>query len=197
MENELIDDFQSGMTESQQHSKQRGVVKTFGWISFVIAIFYLLSGLISLVSSSMMSSISKMSSSVSGNQMDYFESLSSLQMLNSTLTLIVALIVIIGSVGFVTFKEWGRKLYIGACVGGILTNLIGVFIALYSMSLVSELTQNVSGMSPQDAQIMEGVFGTFGSFFSIITIVFSLIPITYLVINIFIAINAKTKELMS
>lgn len=197
MENDIIDDFQSGITQNDTNTKQRGLVKTFGWISFGIAIFYLFSGLISLVSSSMMSSISRLSSTVSGNQLDFFERIGSLQMLNAGLTLIVALMVIIGAIGFVTFKEWGRKLYIGACTGGVITNLLGIYIAIYSMSIVSEISQSVSGMNRQDAQIMENVFGTFGSFFSIIAIIFSLIPITYLVINIFIAINPKTKALMS
>jgi hypothetical protein len=52
-------------------------------------------------------------------------------------------------------------------------------------------------MSRSDAQVVEAVFGTFGSIFSIIAIIFSLIPITYLVINLFIANNQKTKALMS
>lgn len=197
MENDIIDDFQSGITQNDTNTKQRGLVKTFGWISFGIAIFYLFSGLISLVSNSMMSSFSRLSSTVSGGQMGFFEHISSLQMLSAGLTLIVALMVIVGAIGYVTFKEWGRKLYIGACIGGILTNFLGVYIAIYSMSIITEFTESMPNISRQDAQIVEGVFGTFGSVFSIIAIIFSLIPITYLVINIFIAINAKTKELMS
>jgi hypothetical protein len=129
MENDIIDDFQSGITQNQTDSKQRGLVKTFGWISFGIAIFYLLSGLFSLASSSMMNSISRVSSSLSGNELGYFERIGSLQMMSAALTLLVSVIFIIGAIGYVNFKEWGRKVYIGACLGGLLTNFLGVYVA--------------------------------------------------------------------
>jgi hypothetical protein len=196
MENDIIDDLQSGITQNQTNTKQRSLVKTFGWISFGIAIFYLFSGLISLVSSSVMSSISGMSRTTGGNELDFFNRISSIQSLNAGITLVVALLVIIGSIGYVTFKEWGRKLFIAGCVGAIATNLLGIYIAIYTMSIVSNMADSMSGMNQQEAQVMESVFGTFGSIFSILAIVFSLIPITYLVINIFIALNSKTKELM-
>lgn len=196
MENDIIDDLQSGITQNQTNTKQRGLVKTFGWISFGIAIFYLFSGLISLVSSSVMSSISGMSRTTGGNELDFFNRISSIQSLNAGITLVVALLVIIGAIGYVTFKEWGRKLFIAGCVGAIATNLLGIYIAIYTMSIVSNMADSMSGMNQQEAQVMENVFGTFGSIFSILAIVFSLIPITYLVINIFIALNSKTKELM-
>jgi|GEM_PF-3251598 len=197
MENDIIDDFQSGVTQSQTDNKRKGLVKTFGWISFGIAIFYLFSGLISLFSSSMLNSFSKLTSIAGGSEMDFFARIGSLQTINSILTLIAALLIIVGAIGFVTFNEWGRKLYIGACTAAIMANFFGVFIAIYSMSFVSEIAQSVQGMNRQEAQIMEGVAGTFGGIFAVITIVFSLIPITYLVINVFIAINLKTKALMS
>lgn len=197
MENEIIDDFQSGITQNQTDSKQRSLIKTFGWISFGIAIFYLLSGLVGLVSTSVMNTFSQLSSTATGNQLNFFERISSFQMLSTILTLIVSIMIIVGAIGFATFKEWGRKLYLAACIGALLSTFFGVFITIYTMSIFSEFSQSVSGMSRQDAQVMEGVFGTFGSVFSILAILFSLIPITYLIINIFIAINAKTKALMS
>lgn len=197
MENELIDDFQSGITQSQTDSKQRGLVKTFGWITFGIAIFYLFSGLISLLTTSVMSSVSSMANAAGNNELDFLGRIGGMQQLNAGLTALIAVLIIVSAVGFVTFKEWGRKLYIAGCIGAVVVNLIGIYIAIYSMSLVANMADNMGNVSPAEAQVMDSVFGTFGSFFSIIAIVFSLIPITYLVINIFIAINAKTKALMS
>jgi hypothetical protein len=196
MENDIIDDFQSGITQNQTNTKQRGVVKTFGWISFGIAIFYLFSGLISLLSSSVINSVSGIASASGSNELDFMDTYSSYQMLNAGLTLIVALLIIIGAIGYVTFKEWGRKLYIAGCAGAIATNLLGIYIAIYTMNLFSNMADSMGGMNQQEAQVMENVFGTFGSIFSIVAIVFSLIPISYLVINIFIALNTKTKALM-
>lgn len=197
MENEIIDDFQSGITQNQTNTKQRGLVKTFGWISFGIAIFYLFSSLISLLSSSVINSVSGISSAAGSNELDFMSTYSSYQMLNAGITLMVALLIIIGSIGYVTFKEWGRKLYIAGCTGAVATNLLGIYIAIYTMSIVSNMADSMSGMSQQEAQVVENIFGTFGSIFSILAIVFSLIPISYLVINIFIALNSKTKGLMN
>ncbi|MDG0974818.1 MAG: hypothetical protein P8O07_11725 [Crocinitomicaceae bacterium] len=197
MENELIDDFQSGITQNQTESKQRGIVKTFGWISFGIAIFYLFSGLVSLLTTSVMSSVSEMASAAGNNELNFIGRISGMQQLNAGLTAIIALLIIVSAVGFVTFKEWGRKLYIAGCIGALVVNLIGIYIAIYSMSIVSEMANTINGMTDQEAVIFENVMGSFGSFFSIIAIIFSLIPLTYLVINIFISVNPKTKALMS
>lgn len=197
MENELIDNFQSAITQSQTDSKQRGLVKTFGWISFGIAIFYLFSGLISLVTTSLMSSVSSIASAAGNNELDFLGRIGGMQQLNAGLTALIAVLIIVGAIGFVTFREWGRKLYIAGCIGAVVVNLVGIYISIYSMSVVANMTDKMSSVSTEEAQVMESVFGTFGSFFSIIAIVFSLIPITYLVINVFIAVNSKTKALMS
>lgn len=112
MENELIDNFQSEITQSQTDSKQRGLVKTFGWISFGIAIFYLFSGLISLVTTSLMSSVSSIASVAGNNELDFLGRIGGMQQLNAGLTALIAVLIIVGAIGFVTFREWGRKLYI-------------------------------------------------------------------------------------
>ena len=71
-----------------------------------------------------------MASAAGNNELDFIGRISGMQQLNAVLTAIIALLIIVSAVGFVTFKEWGRKLYIAGCIGALVANLIGIYIAI-------------------------------------------------------------------
>lgn len=202
-------DFQmseAGETSDVQFNerKQMSLIKTFGWISFGIAVLYLLGGIVNMLSKPMMDTFSQMSMqlNVDGKeeviaiQNEMVQKLFNIKFYLSTYSVIVASIIIIGSIGFVTFKGWGRKLYIAGCVLAILANIGTVYESFYAAELMDEFLNQIANSAGDKEHLTTANFTGVSSIMTTITVIFAIIPIAYLIINIFIANSKKTKALM-
>lgn len=179
--------------EDQQEFKRKQLVRTFGWISFGLAIIYFFNGLVGMFSSSTIDtfgSLAMLDDNMPHEYTDWMQTVSSLTFYQGLITFVVATVMIVGSIGYATLKEWGRTTYIGACFGAIAANVFSVFIAQRMMSGISSVMDAAPGNPGID---FGSAMGSMGLMFAILI---SLIPLTYLIINIVVANKPLTKKIM-
>ncbi len=186
---ENLDDFELNVIDKAENATAKRYVQVFGWITFGLGIIYLIISFIRFIMMSFIDAFSDIANNLSHQQNNTFDALKRFvdyQKMLTVVAIIIAILFIVGGIGYALRREWGRKLYLIVCLLGIGYHLFSGYITFFMLS-------DMNGQLGNNANSM----GIFSQGLSSITWFFtSLIPMAYLVINVIIAGNTSTKEIM-
>ena len=183
-----LDDIELSLEKKAENSGTIRYVKVFGWITFGLGIIYLLVSFIRLIMMILMNAVTTIAKHQQGTpSFDFFSKYVAYQKTFSIIAIVLAVLFIVGGIGYALRREWGRKVYLVVCVIGICYHLFSGYLSFFIMSDFNFPAN--SSQSPEMGSFTSGV-NTVMWFFT------GFIPIVYLVINIILAGRNKTKAVM-
>ncbi len=186
---ETLDDLEFKGIDKAQDATAKRYAQVFGWITFGLGVIYLIISFIRFIMMSFIDAFSDIANNLSHQQNNTFDALQrfvNYQKMLTIVAIIIAVLFIVGGIGYALRREWGRKLYLIVCLLGIGYHLFSGYITFFTISdMNGQLGNNVNSIG-----VFSQGLNTIAWFFT------SLIPMVYLVINVVIAGKTSTKEIM-